>query len=141
MADDLIDGRSVGARSPDQLTDEQLGRVKTFTGIERLGVTPLLRTTGSVIKSTRGIASRLMESSVLTHANKEGISAAPLTGAVETRIKTKDALLGVSLQNMDQIYIEYRKAGSKLGRLARDLTGQRAKSGDLSPREFRPRLI
>lgn len=133
---------SAGAAAVRSTTKEQETLIKA-AGLEKVGLSPDVRLSQSESLLSRQIKEDLVESSLRKQKNLEGIATAQ-GGAVETRIKQYDYILGDSLTKIDDAYIMYRQgqigvkaaAKTKVG----DLFGARRRSGHLTAKEFREEL-
>ncbi len=144
MTEYLSSPRSVGAAQANRLEAEDTRTASSLTRLEKVGVSPLLRTTESPSQATREAANQLVESPLHTKGNIEGIVTTGATGSVETLVKRYDAQLGASFEEMDNLYMAYRKqrpgfaARAQLG--VKDLFGSRGRAGQLTYREFREQV-
>jgi len=140
-----ISEKSMGAAQVNQLTMDELD-LKGALGLEKIGVSPQVRTMTSPEIETRRIASELMESSLVTKGNVEGISTTLEGGSIETRIKLWDAGLAEGLQSIDSGYLKYRTGSAPTGMtsgLAKSTKTTindyvlRNRQGKLTPEDFR----
>ncbi len=116
---------SVGAAQVKAIESEYLELEGTGTKIEKLPVSPILRTMKSDSVSTRSTVQRMIETPVITKGEKAGIAVAPEGGSVETRIKaTNQTLLGSGYQAAKSHYLQYRQKGT-IGATFETLTGRR----------------
>jgi len=131
---------SVGAAAVHKTTLEQETLIKA-AGLEKVGMTPDVRLSNSPSLVTRQLKDDLLESALRKEKNLEGIPTGPEGGAVETRIKQYDRVIGESITLMDDAYIKYRTGqaglGAKMRVKAGDLLGARSRSGQLTAKEFR----
>jgi hypothetical protein len=132
--------RSVGAQARRATTLDEETLIASGTGIEKLPLSPLLRTANSPSVRTRQILEDLIETPLFTRKNLQGKATGPAGGAVETRVKMYDAALGVSFEQMDRLYLAYRQSGSRVALRVRDMLGARRRSGVMSFREFREEI-
>lgn len=100
---------SMGAAQVQVLTKEELDLVG-LAGLEKIPVSPLIRTQTSPEVKTQQVASQLMETPLISKGNVEGIKTAPEGGAVETRIKGWDFNLYEGLVSWRDAYKAYKKA-------------------------------
>lgn len=129
------EARSMGAAQVDQASFEDLELVG-LGGLEKIPVSPIVRTQTSPDITTRRAASSLMETPLLSKGNIEGVATAPEGGAVETRIKLWDAPLAESLGAMDDFYKTYRQGMGAPRRIINDYV-MRNRQSKMTPQEFR----
>lgn len=133
---------SAGAAAVRSTTKEQETLISA-AGLEKVGISPDVRLSQSDSLLSRQIKEDLVESSLMKEKNLEGIATAE-GGAVETRIKQYDYILGDSLSKIDDAYIMYRQGQTGIKAAAKtkvgDLFGARRRSGHLTAKEFREEL-
>ena len=132
---DSTDPKSIGAAETPQLTIEELAPVKIF-GIEKMGVSPLIRAENTSAVAPRRLAAEMMESATVKQANIDGKSTAPEGGSAETRIKLWSGGLYQSLKDIDDFYTAYRGGKGATTRIVNDYI-MRNRAGKLTQKQFR----
>ncbi len=135
---DLVqDGGSVGAAKRKHVEDEYLD-IEGALGVEKLPVSPIIRTMTSPEVATKSIVQQMMETPVITKGEKAGIATAPEGGSVETRIKSYDYNLFQGMSSVKDNYLKYRqKSPTMMGDIAAKLETMTGQRGDkLSQSEF-----
>lgn len=136
-ADDVTTPGSVGAAKTKAIEAEYLD-IESAGGLEKLPVSPIIRTMTSPSVETKSIVQQMMETPVITKGEKAGIATAPAEGSVETRIKSYNYNLFSGFKSVKDSYLEYRgKKSSVMGDLSAKMetvTGQRGEK--LSRAEF-----
>jgi hypothetical protein len=102
---------SVGAAQVKMLSKEDLD-LSGLGGLEKIPVSPLVRTATSPELKTQQVSQQLLETPLVSKGNIEGIATAPEGGAVETRIKRWDANLYQSLVGLKDNYTAYKKSNT-----------------------------
>ncbi len=133
--------RGVGAAAISD-TDRPDAVLKGALGAER-GMSfqdPVLRTLNSQLRSVREIGTQLFETVLGLTRNADGVTTAPVGGAVETRIKTKTmAPLGESAREMDRLFGEYRfgNAGARMAPVRAFAENVAGRSQKLTYKQFK----
>ena len=127
--------RSVGAAQVRRVSDENLDIIGVGI-VDKARVSPNVRLATSKVRTSKMVANELMESSLVIKGAKEGETAIPLGGSVETRVKMWDAPMVEALEDLDGFYSTYRGGMGKAKRVANDYVMQN-KAGKLTPGEFR----
>lgn len=100
---------SMGAAQVQILSKEDLDLVG-LGGLEKIPVSPLIRTQTSGVVETQRVASEMMEVPTVSKGNVTGKATAPEGGSVETRIKRWDFNLYEGVLAWKDQYKAYRKA-------------------------------
>lgn len=100
---------SMGAAQVRTLTEQELELVG-LAGLEKIPVSPLIRTSTSPSLDTKDITTSLVETPLVSKGNIEGITVVPEGGAAETRIKRWDANLYNGLAGLRDSYAAYKGA-------------------------------
>ena len=108
-----------------------------IAGLEKWGVSPIVRTSKSVSEPVKRITAEMMENPLLTKGQQKGRTAIPEGGSVETKIKRWDAPHGESITNTTQAYKRYSQRVPKSeGRLSlpdfREQAAFAMRRGDIS---------
>lgn len=108
-----------------------------IAGLEKWGVSPIVRTSNSVSEPVKRITAEMMENPLLTKGQVKGITAIPEGGSVETKIKRWDAPHGESITNTTQAYKRYSlRVPKREGRLSlpdfREQAAFAMRRGDIS---------
>ena len=127
--------QSMGSAQAAQLTKDDLQLV-SVGGLEKMGVSPLLRAENSSSVKTRQLSSEMMESASVKQANVDGKATAPTGGSAETRIKMWDAGLFQGLNELDAAYTKYRGGKGSATRVVNDFV-LRNRAGKMTAKDFR----
>jgi len=100
---------SMGAAQVEVLSKEDLDLVG-LGGLEKIPVSPLIRTQTSPAVETQRVVSQMMETPLISKGAVKGIKTAPEGGTVETRIKSWDYNLFEGLNSVKDNYVKYKKA-------------------------------
>lgn len=114
--------RSVGAAAAQSTTKEQ-EEMLSAGGMD-FGMTPAARLANSPFVTARRTFQRLAENAFTTKKNLDGTATAT---AVETRVKGYDAFLSKGIQGIDESFLAYKNASTRL---------TAAMKGGLNRREF-----
>ena len=100
---------SMGAAQVQQLSKQDLDLIG-LGGLEKIPVSPLIRTQTSPEVLTQRVASQMMETPLVSKGAVKGVATTPEGGSVETRIKRWEFNLYEGLTSIKDSYKNYKKA-------------------------------